>query len=175
MLKIWFQIFIFTFWLLSCFGFGVGNNGFGLGFLSVTVFKNKLLTSYRFVHHINLFIIWTLPGCFVLGFSKMGFGQAEQHCTLCSHFLLIWNQFVHHISIIQRSNFALYVFGFSKKGLGQAEQHCTLFVHISKCLYSTVQLPGATLASVSVGFYFGWVVLCQCGGLCQVEVSLIFL
>jgi hypothetical protein len=64
---------------------------------------------------------------------------------MCTHFLLIWNQFVHHISIIQCSNFSLYVLGFSKKGLGQAEQHSTLFVHISKCLYSAVQLPGANL------------------------------
>ena len=35
-------------------------------------------------------------------------------------------------------------------GLGQAEQHCTFCVHVFSCVYSTVQLPGASLASVEV-------------------------
>ena len=35
-------------------------------------------------------------------------------------------------------------------GSGQVEQHCTLCVHMSSFLYSTVQLPGFSLASVEV-------------------------
>ena len=34
--------------------------------------------------------------------------------------------------------------------LSQAEQHRTLSVHIYSCLYSIVQLPGASLAAVEV-------------------------
>ena len=33
-----------------------------------------------------------------------------------------------------------------QNGLGRANQNCTFCVHVSSCLYSTVQLPGATLA-----------------------------
>jgi hypothetical protein len=33
-------------------------------------------------------------------------------------------------------------------GLSQAEQNCILCVHIFSCLYCTVQVPGASLASV---------------------------
>ena len=35
-------------------------------------------------------------------------------------------------------------------GLGQAEQHFTLSLHMYNCLYSTVYLPGASLASIEV-------------------------
>ena len=35
-----------------------------------------------------------------------------------------------------------------KMGLGQAEQNCILCVHMFSCLYCTVQLPDASLASV---------------------------
>ena len=35
-----------------------------------------------------------------------------------------------------------------KMGLSQAEQNCILCVHIFSCLYCTVHLPGASLASV---------------------------
>ena len=38
----------------------------------------------------------------------------------------------------------------SKMGLGQAEQLRTLSVDMYSCLYSTVQLPGASLALVEV-------------------------
>ena len=34
--------------------------------------------------------------------------------------------------------------------MGQGEQHRTLSVHIYSCLYSILQLPGASLASVEV-------------------------
>ena len=34
-----------------------------------------------------------------------------------------------------------------QKGLDQAEQICTLCVHMFSCLHSTVQKPGASLAS----------------------------
>ena len=44
-------------------------------------------------------------------------------------------------------------FGQGKMGLGQGEQHCILCVHISDCLYSTLQLLGANLASVEVLFF----------------------
>ena len=43
---------------------------------------------------------------------------------------------------------------FGKMGFGQAEQHCTHSVHMSSCLYSTVQLQGASLASVEVWLTF---------------------
>ena len=41
-------------------------------------------------------------------------------------------------------------------GLGQAEQLCTLSVNICSCLYSTVQLSGASLASVYHNILARW-------------------
>ena len=38
----------------------------------------------------------------------------------------------------------------SKIGFGQAEKLCTLSVDIHNCLYSTIQLPGASLATAEV-------------------------
>ena len=35
-------------------------------------------------------------------------------------------------------------------GLGQTKQHRTLSLHMSSCVYSTVQLSGTRLASVEV-------------------------
>ena len=44
--------------------------------------------------------------------------------------------------------------GVGKMGYCQAQQHCTLSVHMPSCLYSTVQLIGASLASVEVSLIF---------------------
>jgi hypothetical protein len=42
------------------------------------------------------------------------------------------------------------VLNLNQKGLDQAEQLCRLSVHMYSCLYSTVQLTGASLASEEV-------------------------
>ena len=42
---VYFVVVKFSLFEVHCFGCGVGNNGFGLGLLFATVFKNKLLTS----------------------------------------------------------------------------------------------------------------------------------
>ena len=82
--NIQYSIFNFTFWLLFCFRFCIGSNGFGHGLLFLKQVLNLALVCppRQFIHHSNF--TW---GCFVLGPSKMGSGQAEQHCSL---FVLIF-------------------------------------------------------------------------------------
>jgi hypothetical protein len=106
-----------------------------LGKFQVSV-KNRQFQTFIFIFTFTFWIFW------IWGWQQwVWFVAVLKNKLLTSH----WS--VHHINLfiiqILPGN---YVFGFSKMGLGQAEQHSSLFVNISKCLYSSLQLPDVSLA-----------------------------
>ena len=81
--------------------------------------------------------------CFRFGVGSSGFGLVLLFIHILKNKLLNWPKFDCNINL----SFPLWSV---KMGLGLTGQHCKFCLHVSACLYSTVQIPGATLALVIV-------------------------